>query len=182
MQEPVDSVAIPPQLFNTKTIARFWRLVCKTEHTDCWIWGACRNKKGYGKFSVSKIPHVQMASHRLSWELTHGKIIGGLCVLHRCDNPSCVNPAHLFVGDKGDNARDAFAKGRRTVPDARKHYERLRAMTHCKRGHAYDKSNTFIKENGCRSCIACRRLRSNARYQARVNPANSHTPQHCCVR
>lgn len=53
-----------------------------------------------------------MRSHRAAWELTHGPVPDGLFVLHRCDNPPCCNPAHLFLGTRGDNNRDARAKGR----------------------------------------------------------------------
>lgn len=88
---------------------RFWSKVLKGTDQECWLWNASRIKDGYGKFSVSG---VYQQSHRISWQLTNGPIPDGLCVLHRCDNPPCVNPNHLFLGTNLDNVRDMFAKGR----------------------------------------------------------------------
>jgi hypothetical protein len=86
---------------------RFWVKVLKTE--GCWYWMAHRNRDGYGMFSIRSIPKY---SHRVSWELAYGPIPEGQWVLHKCDNPACVRPDHLFLGDVGINTRDAAAKGR----------------------------------------------------------------------
>jgi hypothetical protein len=87
---------------------RFWRFVEKTE--SCWLWRGGRiSKTGYGTTSVMR---KRILAHRASWELHNGPIPSGLWVLHTCDNPICVNPAHLFLGDRADNMRDAFQKGR----------------------------------------------------------------------
>jgi len=85
----------------------FWRHVNKTE--GCWLWTATVSRKGYGKFKVNR--RTQMAS-RVAWLLCVGPIPDGLWVLHRCDNPPCVNPAHLFLGTSEDNVADRDAKGR----------------------------------------------------------------------
>lgn len=90
---------------------RFWSKVKKSEH--CWEWAGCRNRDGYGRFSVGL---DEIRAHRFSWELANGNIPEGLCVLHRCDNPPCVNPDHLFLGTVQDNAIDAISKGRARIP------------------------------------------------------------------
>jgi hypothetical protein len=77
----------------------------------CWSWaGATRN--GYGVLGRGGRAEGLVYAHRLSWELQHGPIPEGGCVLHRCDNPPCTNPDHLWLGTKADNNRDMAAKGR----------------------------------------------------------------------
>lgn len=75
----------------------------------CWEWSGGRFERGYGAFEGSS---GSRRAHRVSWELHRGPIPDGLKVLHRCDNPPCVNPDHLFLGDDVDNAADMTAKGR----------------------------------------------------------------------
>ncbi len=76
----------------------------------CWIWaGYDSNKLGYGGIRING---RQQYAHRFSWEEAHGAIPSGMCVLHRCDVPACVNPHHLFLGSKRDNTRDMMHKRR----------------------------------------------------------------------
>lgn len=77
--------------------------------TGCWEWQLTKNDHGYGQ---GKIKQKRFLAHRLYWERENGPIPEGLCVLHRCDNPGCVNPEHLFLGTKQDNSRDMTSKGR----------------------------------------------------------------------
>jgi len=95
---------------------RFWSKVQRTE--DCWPWKASTDGRGYGHFMLptGTSQGRLVKAHRFAWELTFGSIPNGLCVLHRCDNPSCVRPDHLFLGTLGDNARDMVAKGRFVMP------------------------------------------------------------------
>jgi hypothetical protein len=86
---------------------RFWSKV--TKGPGCWEWQACRNKLGYGMFLLNR--RSQLA-HRVSAVIAGMKLDRGLEVMHTCDNPCCVNPAHLRVGTHRDNMRDAIEKGR----------------------------------------------------------------------
>jgi hypothetical protein len=90
--------------------------VLREELGACWIWEGRRSRGGYGLFRYRwfQRPLAQRgrSSHRASWAECFGPIPPGLCVLHKCDNPPCVNPAHLFLGTHADNMRDMWAKGR----------------------------------------------------------------------
>jgi hypothetical protein len=88
---------------------RFWEKVDKSG--DCWVWTASKQPAGYGKFVVTK-GSSPVNAHRLSYELEVGPIPNGMQILHRCDNPSCVRPSHLFPGTQSDNMQDMRAKGR----------------------------------------------------------------------
>lgn len=75
---------------------------------QCWTWVGCRTER-YGQIYVGG---KGWRAHRFSWFMHFGEIPAGQCVLHRCDNTFCVNPAHLFLGTQLDNIRDKVAKGR----------------------------------------------------------------------
>ncbi len=94
-------------MFSKDTKNKFWKKVKKTDY--CWNWTGGILRGGYGQIHIDKKLHQ---AHRLSWQLHNGTIPRGMHVLHKCDNPSCIRPIHLFLGTAKDNALDREAKSR----------------------------------------------------------------------
>lgn len=89
----------------------FWDFVERGLSTqECWPWTGSKNPKGYGLLGPQYKPYRR--AHRYVWFLANGEIPKGLLVLHTCDNPSCVNPDHLWLGTAQDNTTDMMQKGR----------------------------------------------------------------------
>ena len=103
---------------------RFWSKIDRNgpvhsvELGNCWVWTGNLSPDGYGQFMITspllpEKPRQKAArSHRVAWELTHGVAASESLVLHKCDNPKCCNPAHLFLGNQLDNINDMMRKGR----------------------------------------------------------------------
>jgi len=105
---------------------RFWQHVRKAR--GCWEWTGTKSPRGYGVIHNRGGSPPQPRAHRVSWEIHFGPVPTGLLVCHRCDNPMCVNPAHLFLGTNQDNSDDMVAKGRQCKGErhlSRLHPERL---------------------------------------------------------
>ena len=93
-------------MYNEHIKNRFWSKVDRKGPDDCWNWTA-DTIKGYGRFSIDRKTYL---AHRIAWELVNDSIPDGKLILHRCDNPSCCNPTHLYCGTQSDNMQDALTR------------------------------------------------------------------------
>lgn len=110
----VESDTFPPEIIN-----RFWAKVRRGESAECWLWTAYKfGSMGYGGFALKRAggKYAPEYAHRISWALANGPIPSGQSVLHSCDVPACVNPAHLFLGTQRTNMQDAASKGQLHTP------------------------------------------------------------------
>lgn len=108
--------------------------------TGCWEWQGKLNAAGYGRVGRKFV-------HRLAYEEEKGEIPPRALVCHACDNPRCVNPDHLWLGDHRSNARDMVKKGRGSQ----------QRKTQCPQGHPYSPENTYRDPRGKRFCRTCNR-------------------------
>ena len=127
----------------------------------CHEWRAAKNPKGYGRFAFGG---RNALAHRVAWILARGPILAQSrdeqsLVLHKCDNPGCVNVNHLFLGSNQDNLDDMRGKGR--------YVNSKWSQTHCKHGHAFNESNTAVCKDGARRCRTCH-AREGRAYRARM--------------
>lgn len=125
-------------------ICRF-RIIAEGFSGDgCWEWPLSRNKEsGYGQFTLKAAPgQVVATAHRLSYAVFVAPIGEGLCVMHKCDNRACFNPAHLAVGTLGDNNRDMYSKGRAAQCDPAKSRELMRKAWKTRRSQTTSRNRT----------------------------------------
>ena len=133
-----------------KTLDRFLNKIAFKN--GCLIWTASTDACGYGLFRVDK---KITRAHRFSYETFVNKIPDGILVRHKCDNPSCVLPAHLELGTQQDNMNDKVRRGR--------HNNGKLKNTHCPQGHPYSGDNLFY-ENKSRRCRTCVRNKKRTAY------------------
>src|SRR3990167_1677914 len=116
----------------------------------CHVFTGSTDKNGYGRITFRYKKH---RAHRISYKLYVGQIPDGMLVCHKCDNPTCVNPEHLFLGTSLDNNMDKILKGR----------DHNKSKTHCKNGHEFSNWNTSITSEGKRRCKVCDRINHRKR-------------------
>ncbi len=120
---------------NTRnTLRDFWRYVERGLPNECWIWKGAKTNIGYGTI---KINGKMIGAHRVSYQIHYGEINPGMCILHKCDNRSCVNPHHLYEGTYQDNADDRRDRGRDYYMKGENHgrakltWEKVRGIRSC---------------------------------------------------
>jgi hypothetical protein len=137
---------VPLEVAYGLILTRLWSKSVITE-TGCWEWTSSKNSKGYGNVNFRGKRHMV---HRLSHQIHTGEIPRGMLMCHRCDNPSCWNPEHLWLGTPQQNSLDMSEKRR----------QRWQKHTHCQRGHEFTEENTWLffrKGRPIRKCRACSR-------------------------
>ena len=131
-----------PTVLVESALRRFENKYIPEPMSGCWLWlGKAVNNCGYGFFGML---NSNILAHRAAWKLFRGEIPDGSLVLHKCDNKLCVNPYHLYLGDKRDNMRDAIERGQWT------RYVKPHKLF-CKRGH----EKLALDHLGYRRCRTC---------------------------
>ncbi len=126
-----------------KEKARFWTKVKTTDY--CWEWMAAKNEDGYGVFRHRN----ESLSHRISYQLINGNIDIDDQVLHKCDNPCCVNPDHLWIGNHEKNMQDKIHKGRSRMIGRASQYKGVTWRSDSKRWRSYIIIDKKMKHIGC---------------------------------
>lgn len=164
-----------------RDIRRFWSKVDVRGPDECWLWKPTRLTSGYGRFKISiGEPRRDWFAHRVSWRIAgDGTVPDGMWVLHKCDVPRCVNPAHLFLGTVEDNTRDMIRKrrdngGRRVYgPKPPKRPRRTLSIENVKRGAGHH--NAKLNDDAVRAIWNMRALGVSAERIAQQLDVSTHT-------
>lgn len=158
-----DRTELERKSYRPSVIERFWSKVDQSGGPDsCWPWSAYTDSRGYGNFradTIGYLPHRwllgMLRSEPLSWESGSRE-----SACHRCDNPPCCNPDHLYVGTPHTNIVDSVDRGR--------HF--CAVKTHCKWGHPLSGANLYVTPGtGSRSCRTCRKYHAQQNRLRRQN-------------
>lgn len=148
-----------PSRYEMTDEQRFWSKVERRGPDECWNWKAGTAGRGKVIYGKAWFRGKGQSAHKVAWILTHGPIqqvrgLGshGLCVLHGCDNPLCVNPRHLSLGTHQANMDDKVIRNRTN-----------RHKPFCKNGHPRTPENLYTSKTGLRACRECHRLREKQR-------------------
>ena len=107
----IDGILPIPKLL-ISDLMRFWSKVdCKGED-ECWLWIGCKNENSDGDYGRFSINYKMYLSHRISYFIHYNKDPGSLLICHKCNNPPCINPKHLFLGNNSKNKKQSFSEGR----------------------------------------------------------------------
>lgn len=141
--------------------ADFWDWAIPEPNSGCWLWQGQTMPVGYGRYRPIGAPQKVLA-HRHAYTLAVGVIPDGLLVCHKCDNPSCINPDHLYCGTPQDNMNDKVRRGRGVNQNS--------LRTHCRKGHPLVDGNLYARTGtNWRRCRTCHAEYSRRRYAAMAN-------------
>lgn len=155
-------------MFSDLTVERFWRKTAKRSDNDCWLWTGTKHRKD-GRAIMSANGRSVRASHVALFIKGSEKPTPDHMACHTCDNPSCVNPLHLWWGTASENSQDSVKKGR---------HAKIR-LTHCANGHPYSKENTEMRidrknERRCKICRHEQNVRNARERRERILMQNSN--------
>ena len=155
---------------------RLKRSISKNPETGCWDWiGPTKDRppNNYGRFFISKARKGYVAAHRLVFSLKYGAIPDGLFACHKCDNPLCVNPDHIFLGTHLDNLKDMREKGRSTIGKPRP-YNRGHRNGNCPLTESQVRSIRAMSHYGIKNCSISRIIGCGQSTVGRIVRGETH--------